>query len=144
MNSSPPYLAAKFIARVYGVDTDELADFVADFAELGQHFYLPIRTYSSGMKSRLAFGVSMGIKFDTYLVDEVTAVGDEVFRSKSEALFAERMQTSSAIMVTHTMAQVRKLCQKVAVLHEAKLHFFDDVEEGIKMHQKLMKERRKA
>ncbi|QGX96773.1 ABC transporter ATP-binding protein (plasmid) [Roseovarius faecimaris] len=134
----------RFIARVYGVDTDELADFVADFAELGQHFYLPIRTYSSGMKSRLAFGVSMGIKFDTYLVDEVTAVGDEVFRSKSEALFAERMQTSSAIMVTHTMAQVRKLCQKVAVLHEAKLHFFDDIEEGIQMHQKLMKERRKA
>lgn len=134
----------RFIARVYGVDTDELADFVADFAELGQHFYLPIRTYSSGMKSRLAFGVSMGIKFDTYLVDEVTAVGDEVFRSKSEALFAERMQTSSAIMVTHAMAQVRRLCQRVAVLHEARLHFFDDIEEGIAMHQKLMRERRKA
>lgn len=134
----------RFIARVYGVDTDELADFVADFAELGQHFYLPIRTYSSGMKSRLAFGVSMGIKFDTYLVDEVTAVGDEVFRAKSEALFAERMQSSSAIMVTHAMAQVRRLCQRVAVLHEARLHFFDDIEEGIAMHQKLMKERRKA
>ncbi|MFK7940763.1 MAG: ABC transporter ATP-binding protein [Roseovarius sp.] len=130
----------RFIARVYGVDTDELADFVEEFAELGQHFRLPIRTYSSGMRSRLAFGVSMGIKFDTYLVDEVTAVGDVNFKEKSEALFAERVKSSSAIMVTHALGQVQRLCTKVAILHEAKLQFFDDVDEGIRMHQTLMKQ----
>lgn len=129
---------ARFIARVYGVDTDELADFVADFAELGQHFYLPIRTYSSGMKSRLAFGVSMGIKFDTYLVDEVTAVGDAAFRKKSDALFAQRMSDSSAVMVTHSMEQVRRLCNYVGVLHNAQLSFFEDVEEGIRFHNSIM------
>ena len=130
----------RFIARVYGVDTDELADFVADFAELGQHFHLPIRTYSSGMRSRLAFGVSMGIHFDTYLVDEVTAVGDATFKEKSEALFTERLSNSSAVMVTHTMGQVRRLCNYVGVLHMGKLHFYDDVEEGIEFHQKMMRD----
>lgn len=128
----------RFIARVYGVDTDELADFVADFAELGQHFFLPIRTYSSGMKSRLAFGVSMGIKFDTYLVDEVTAVGDARFKKKSEELFAHRMSQSSAVMVTHSMAQVRRLCSSVGILHNGQLELYTDVEHGISRHEQLM------
>ncbi|MBC7738696.1 MAG: ATP-binding cassette domain-containing protein, partial [Candidatus Saccharibacteria bacterium] len=66
----------KFIARVYGVDTEELIDFVSDFAELGQNFDQPVRNYSSGMRARLQFGMSMGIRFDTYLIDEVSAVGD--------------------------------------------------------------------
>ncbi len=73
----------RYVARIYGVDSDELVEFTRDFAELGPHFNLPVRSYSSGMISRLAFGVSMGIAFDTYLVDEVTAVGDAVFRQKS-------------------------------------------------------------
>lgn len=65
----------RFVARVYGIETDELCDFVADFAQLGPHFKMPVRTYSAGMKSRLSFGVSMGVPFDTYLLDEVTSVG---------------------------------------------------------------------
>ena len=129
----------RFIARVYGVDSEELCDFVEDFAELGQHFYLPVRSYSSGMKSRLAFGVSMGIKFDTYLVDEVTAVGDAAFRRKSEALFLQRLSESSAIMVTHAMGQVQRLCQYVAVLEAGRMEFFDDIEAGIARHQELMR-----
>lgn len=128
----------RFIARVYGIDTEELADFVADFSELGQHFHLPIRSYSSGMRSRLAFAVSMGIKFDTYLIDEITAVGDASFREKSEALLAQRVRSSSAVMVTHSMGQVRRLCNSVGVLNNGQMHFFDDVEEGIKFHVGLM------
>ena len=130
----------RFIARVYGVDTDELADFVADFAELGQHFYLPVRSYSSGMKSRLAFGVSMGIRFDTYLVDEVTAVGDASFKKKSEALFSDRLSNSSAVVVTHSMGQVRRLCHHAAVLDKGRLSFYEDIEEAIDVHQQLMKQ----
>lgn len=129
----------RFIARVYGVGTDELVDFVRDFSELKEHYFLPVRTYSSGMKSRLAFGISMGIKFDTYLVDEVTAVGDASFKKKSEELFRARMQESSAVMVTHALGQVQRLCDHVAVLEDGYLHYFTDVMEGIKFHQENMK-----
>lgn len=129
----------RFIARVYGVDTAELADFVADFAEVGQHFNLPVRTYSSGMKSRLAFGVSMGIHFDTYLVDEVTAVGDASFREKSERLFSERVKSSGAIMVTHGLGQVKRMCDHAAVLENGILNYYTDVDEAIEHHTALMK-----
>ncbi|OXS19034.1 ABC transporter ATP-binding protein, partial [Pseudomonas fluorescens] len=111
----------RFVARIYGVDTDMLNDFVEDFAELGPHFHYPFRTYSSGMRSRLAFGVSMGIRFDTYLVDEVTSVGDEQFRRKASALFKRRIGASGAIVVSHSMAVIRDLCSKAAVLENGRL-----------------------
>lgn len=129
----------RFIARVYGIDTHELAEFVRDFAEIGKHFYMPVRSYSSGMKSRLAFGTSMGIKFDTYLVDEVTAVGDAIFRRKSSAVFRERMKDSSAILVNHSMGQLREFCDSGIVLENGKLQYFEDLEEAIDVHQALMK-----
>jgi capsular polysaccharide transport system ATP-binding protein len=128
-----------FIARVYGIDTDELAKFVEEFAELGVHFNLPIRSYSSGMRSRLAFGVSMGIPFDTYLVDEVTAVGDASFRRKSEALFLDRMQNGSSVVVTHSMQQVRRLCNLACILENGVLTVYEDVDEAIAIHEKNMK-----
>ena len=128
----------RFIARVYGVDSDALVDFVRDFAELGKFFNMPVRSYSSGMKSRLTFGSSMGIHFDTYLVDEVTAVGDASFSKKSRALFAERMQNSSAIMVNHNMKQVRQFCDAGLVLENGKVQYFDNLEKAIKLHEKMM------
>jgi len=128
----------RFIARVYGVDTDELLGFVEDFAELGPHFHLPVRSYSSGMKSRLAFGVSIGIPFDTYLVDEVTAVGDAAFKRKSRLVFQDRMRTAGAVVVTHYMSQVRQLCRAGAVLEDGVLTYYDDVEEAIAHHHDNM------
>lgn len=130
----------RFIARVYGVDTDDLSYFVENFAELGAHFHLPFRTYSAGMKSRLAFGVSMGVPFDTYLVDEVTSVGDARFREKSGALFKERMKTAGAIMVSHGVGQLRRLCDVGAVLEDGKLFYYDDLEEAIAHHTQNMKQ----
>lgn len=129
---------ARFVARIYGVDTDELVDFVEDFAGLGVHFHLPFRSYSSGMKSRLAFGVSMGIGFDTYLVDEVTAVGDAAFRARSHMVFKERMKRAGAVVVTHSMQQVRELCDATAVLNNGRLTYYDNVEQGIIAHSKNM------
>jgi capsular polysaccharide transport system ATP-binding protein len=129
---------ARFIARIYGVDTDELSDFVADFADLGAHYHLPFRTYSAGMKSRLAFGVSMGIRFDTYLVDEVTSVGDAAFRRRSAEVFAARMQHAGAIVVSHGMGQIRQLCDAAVVLDRGRLTWFDDVEDAIAHHTSLM------
>lgn len=128
----------RFIARVYGVDTDELNDFVADFADLGKHFNLPFRTYSSGMRSRLAFGVSMGIPFDTYLVDEVTSVGDSAFREKSSAIFLERMQHSGAIVVSHSTRLMRRLCTAGAVLDQGRLIYYHNIEKAITHHEALM------
>ena len=66
----------RFVARIYGIDTDALVDYVQDFAELGEFLDMPVRSYSSGMKARLGFGLAMGVAFDWYLVDEITAVGD--------------------------------------------------------------------
>lgn len=128
----------RFIARVYGVDTDDLLDFVEDFAELEAHFYLPVRSYSSGMKSRLAFGISIGIPFDTYLVDEVTSVGDAAFRRKSRLVFEERMRDAGAVVVSHTMTDMRQLCDAGAVLEDGVLTYYEDIEEAIAQHQENM------
>lgn len=128
----------RFVARIYGVDTDELVDFVEDFAGLGVHFHLPFKTYSSGMRSRLAFGVSMGIPFDTYLVDEVTSVGDAAFRTKSSDLFKARMQTAGAFVVSHSMPMMRELCQVGVVLENGKLSYYEDIEAAIAHHERNM------
>lgn len=128
----------RFVARVYGVDCDELLAFADEFCELGAHFHLPCRTYSSGMLARLAFGVSMGIAFDTYLVDEVTAVGDEGFRRKSSAMFLARMQHAGAIVVNHSPEVIRQLCDCVLVLEAGRLEFFASVDDGLRQHQRNM------
>lgn len=128
----------RFLARVYGVDTDELSDFVQDFAEIGKHFHMPIRTYSSGMRSRLTFGISMGIPFDTYLIDEVTAVGDQRFRKKSRAVFRNRVENASAILVSHNLPELREFCDAAVLLHEGHLTYFDDLDEAVAHHKRLM------
>lgn len=132
----------RFIARIYGVDTESLIDFVGDFAELGEHYHMPIRSYSAGMRSRLAFGASMGIRFDTYLVDEVTAVGDAIFRRKSRRVFEDRMTQSGAILVSHEMAQIRDFCDAGLLLENGRLRYFSDLEEAIAEHQAQMRQPR--
>ena len=128
----------RFVARIYGVDTDSLLAFVEDFAELGRHFHLPFHTYSSGMKGRLSFGVSMGIRFDTYLVDESTATGDGAFKTKARLVFNARMRDSGALVVTHSMAQARAICQAGAVLEDGRLTYFDRVEDAIAHHDAVI------
>ncbi|MEJ6391127.1 ABC transporter ATP-binding protein [Gymnodinialimonas ulvae] len=131
----------RFIARIYGVDTDELADFVQHFAELGPHFRMPVRTYSQGMRARLTFGLSMGIAFDTYLVDEVTGAGDASFRQKSKAVFRDRMQNAGAIMVNHNLSELRAYCDHALVLEDGRLHYFSDLDEAIEVHRSTLMRR---
>jgi len=128
----------RFIARIYGVDTSDLLAFVEDFAELGGHFHMPIRSYSAGMKSRLGFAMSMGIPFDTYLVDEVTAVGDAAFRRKSKAVFRERIRSASAIMVSHNLAELRDYCDAALLLECGQLSYFPDLNEAIATHKAML------
>lgn len=126
----------RFVARIYGVDTDDLVNYVAEFAELGVNYHKPFGTYSSGMRSRLAMGASMGIDFDTYLVDEVTSVGDAAFKAKSQAVFRDRMRNSSSVVVSHSMPFIRKTCTMGALLERGKLSFYEDVEEAIHAYER--------
>jgi capsular polysaccharide transport system ATP-binding protein len=126
----------RFIARVYGVDTDEMVDFVREFAELGNNYYQPTRNYSSGQRARLNFGMSMAIRFDCYLIDEVTAVGDSSFKAKSAQLFQDRMANSGAIYVSHSTSAMRQTCTAGIVLEGGKLTYFDDIEEAIDCHER--------
>lgn len=128
----------RFIARLYGVDSDALAGFVADFAELGDHFHLPFRTYSSGMRARLSFAVSMGVPFDLYLIDEVTSVGDAVFKEKSRRILMARLARSGAILCTHSVRKLRLLCSRGMVLDGGQLYWYDDVEAAIEHHLAVM------
>lgn len=128
----------RFVARIYGADTRAAIAFVRDFAELGAHLHAPVRSYSSGMRARLSFGMTLALDFDTYLVDEVTAVGDAAFRAKSAAVFRDRMRRAGAIFVSHSMDQVRELCSAGAVLEQGRLTYFDDLEAAIARHQDTM------
>jgi capsular polysaccharide transport system ATP-binding protein len=125
----------RFVARIYGVDVDEVVGFTADFAELDEYFYMPVKTYSSGMRARLAFGLSMAVEFDAYLVDEVTAVGDAAFQTKCRQAFDERSGRSSVIIVSHHIGTMRDYCQRCAVLRDGKLFFFDSVEEAERFYE---------
>lgn len=128
----------RFVARAYGVDTDSLIDYVADFAELGRSFHMPFRTYSSGMRSRLAFGVSMGIPFSYYLIDEVTSVGDAAFRKKCTAVLNARLEQAGAIVVSHSNPVLKSLCKHGAVLEDGHLTWHDDIDDAIAEHDARM------
>ncbi len=125
----------RFVARIYAQDVDRVTDETRAFAELGDYFYMPIRTYSSGMRARLAFGLSMAIDFSVYLVDEITAVGDTNFKTKCRNAFSERSQRSSLIMVSHSPDTIREYCTRCAVMHRGRLQLFDSVDEAYKVYE---------
>lgn len=128
----------RFVARIYGQDTEAVIDYVKEFSELGPSLTLPINTYSSGMKARLAFGLSMAIDFDCYLIDEITAVGDESFRRKSKAAFTEKLAKSRIIMISHSPTTIRDYCDCGLFLTKEGLFFYDDVDSLIAAYQKQL------
>ena len=129
----------KFVARLYAKQEElkEKIEFVEEFAELGKYFDMPIKTYSSGMRSRLGFGLSMAFKFDYYIVDEVTAVGDARFKEKCAQLFKERHKESSFLMVSHSLNSLKEFCDVAIVFKdENAVGFFEDVQEGVDEYKK--------
>ena len=128
----------RFVARIYGMDTDALVAYVADFAEIGEFMDMPVRNYSSGMKARLGFGMAMGIAFDWYLVDEITAVGDTRFKKKSLAVFKSRLKEAGMLMVSHSTNTIRNYCDAGLVLEGGRVRFYADVEEAIAAHEANM------
>ncbi len=124
----------RFMCRLYDESYARVNAFVEDFAELGDYMDMPVNTYSSGMQAKLAFGVSMAFNFDYYLIDEVTAVGDSVFKQKSKAYFDKRRAEATLLVVSHSMGTIKELCDHMLVLHEGKLLDFDSSAEAEKFY----------
>lgn len=128
----------KFLTRVYGYRGEALKEkiaFVEEFAELGKFFDEPVNVLSSGMRARVSFGMSMAFDFDYYLIDEAGAVGDPTFKKKSAKLYQEKLSKSKVILVSHSLSEIRKWCDKIIHLDNGVVTIYDDVEEGIKAYQ---------
>jgi capsular polysaccharide transport system ATP-binding protein len=128
----------RFICRVYGVDPEACMAYVEDFTELGIYLHEPVRTYSSGMRARLAFASSMVVEFDCYLIDEIVAVGDSRFQAKCrEELFVKRADRAR-IIVSHDAGYIRDHCNRAAVLLNGKLVHFDSVDDAFDAYAAAM------
>ncbi|EIZ77175.1 BexA [Novosphingobium sp. Rr 2-17] len=118
----------RFICRVYGVDPEGCVGFVEDFSELGIYLREPIRSYSSGMRARLAFAISMTVDFDCYLIDEIIAVGDARFHAKCMIELFEKRADRAKIIVSHDPGYIRQHCHNAAVLSAGKLSYFENLD----------------
>ena len=127
---------AKLLARVYNVDIEKTIDFVESFTEFGIYFDEPVRSYSTGMNSRLGFALSMAIDFDCYLVDEIISVGDYKFNKKCQDELIQRAE-KAMIMVSHHVDLIRNNCTKAGFLQHGKLHMYNDIEEAIYAYEHL-------
>lgn len=128
----------QFVCRVYGAVGNAMRKkvaFVEEFAEIGDYFDVPVKSYSSGMRSRVAFGLSMAFDFDYYLIDEVMAVGDAQFKAKSRVVMKQRLQQANLMLVSHNMADIRQYCNLVVVVDRGNTVLYEDVEAGIAAYQ---------
>lgn len=124
----------RFICRVYNVEMDYVRQFTEEFSELGDYLYEPVKRYSSGMKARLAFALSLAVEFDCYLIDEVIAVGDSRFSDKCRYELFERRKDRSIILVSHSDSAIRQYCDNAMVLNEGKLHQFNDIDAAYRFY----------
>lgn len=129
----------RFVARIYGLDFHDTLAAVADFAELGPYLEMPVRTYSSGMRARLGFGLSMAVDFECYLVDEITGVGDFRFKQKCQDAFAARRERADVIMVSHSISTLRNYCDAAVVLENGRLTYYDTFQDAEKIYAKRSK-----
>lgn len=120
----------RFISRIYGVDFDYMKAFTEEFSELGEYLYEPVKKYSSGMKARLAFAISLSVEFDCYLIDEVIAVGDARFTEKCKYELFEKRKDRSIILVSHSPSAIKSYCDNAMVLDEGIMHSFPSIEEA--------------
>lgn len=124
----------RFLSRLYERDYVEMLGRVDDFAELGKALRQPVKQYSSGMRARLAFGLSLAIEFDCYLIDELVAVGDARFQKKcQEALFEERAHRAF-LMASHDLALISHYCDRALVIESGKAKIFDDIDEAVEVY----------
>jgi len=128
----------RFICRIYGVSAEDKIDFLQEFSELGRYLREPVKSYSSGMRARLAFAISMVVEFDCFLIDEIVAVGDARFAEKCNIELFQKRANRAMIIVSHQAGYVREHCTRAAVLENGKLQVFDDVEEAMALYAKQL------
>lgn len=127
----------RFVCRVYNTDYEKAMELVDSFAELGKYLYEPVKVYSSGMRARLAFAISMAVDFDCYLIDEVISVGDAKFHQKCQVELFEKRAHKSMIIVSHELHNIKDYCDKVAILNNGKLSLHYDIEEAMAIYSSL-------
>lgn len=131
------YDNARFIARIYGHKYREIRDFVEDFTELGVQLKMPVKTYSSGMRARLAFALSLAIEFDCYLIDEVIMVGDANFHHKCHEELFEKRADRALVLASHSPGLIREFCDRAMVLHQGEATVYPDVDEALAVYEAL-------
>ncbi|MEM7701102.1 MAG: ATP-binding cassette domain-containing protein [Pseudomonadota bacterium] len=131
------YDNARFIARIYNKPYEQMRGFVEDFTELGTSLRMPVKIYSSGMRARLAFALSLAIEFDCYLIDEVIMVGDKNFQDKCKAEFFEKRSDRALLLASHSVDLVQQYCNRAIVLHDGEAQIIDDVHEAVSLYNAL-------
>lgn len=128
----------RFVARLYlshEDEVDQIVDFVESFADIGKYFDMPIKSYSSGMRGRISFGLSMAFNFDYYLLDEAGAVGDANFKKKSQSMLDELKHKSNIIMVSHDLKDLTRNCDVAFLMRNGQADFFEDVTQAIEVYK---------
>ncbi len=128
---------ARFIARIYDHDVDDVLSQVEDFAELGSYMNMPVRTYSAGMMGRLLLGLSFAVNFDCYLIDEITAAGDARFVARAQEMLSNKTRGRTLVLVSHVPEHLKIYCRTAAVLHHGSLTFFEDIDEAVATYKAL-------
>ena len=131
-----------FVCQINGLnkyETKQVVDSVIRFSELDEYFDMPVKSYSSGMRARLGFGLSIIFDFDYYLIDELTAVGDAIFRKKAKQEFKRIKKSSSLIYVAHNLKSLRESCENAIFLHDGKLTYYEDINDGIEAYMEYIR-----
>lgn len=128
---------ARFIARIYQREYADIRRFVEDFTELGSQLKMPVKTYSSGMRARLAFALSLAIEFDCYLIDEIILVGDQNFQRKCHAEMFEKRKERSMIVASHSPDFIKENCNKAIVIHDGMATLYEDVPSAVREYSEL-------
>lgn len=131
------YDNARFIARIYGRNYSEIREYVEDFTELGRQLQMPVKTYSSGMKARLAFALSLAIEFDCYLIDEIILVGDQNFQRKCHHELFEKRGDRALVLASHSPEVIREYCDRALVLHRGVGTVYTDIEQALEVYSAL-------
>jgi capsular polysaccharide transport system ATP-binding protein len=131
------YDNARFIARIYGHQYSEIREFVEEFTELGPQLKMPVKTYSSGMRARLAFALSLAIEFDCYLIDEIIMVGDANFHHKCHHELFEKRGDRALVLASHSPELIREFCDRALVLHQGLGTVYRDVNEALEVYEAL-------
>lgn len=131
------YDNARFIARIYDRDYKDMKAFVEDFTEMGRQLAMPVKTYSSGMRARLAFALSLAIEFDCYLIDEIILVGDQNFQRKCQHELFEKRQDRTMILASHSTEVVRQFCNRAVIINQGQATAYDDVDHAVDIYSAL-------